>query len=89
MAALPSLPLIDGRDTAKATGTDIPNLVPLLVPTPGHQIRDGTTADNRGRGTDALRIAASVAAVGDRDGKSNADTKRAKGLEPSTFSLED
>jgi len=49
MDVLPDLPLDDGRDRAKATGTDARTLVPVLVPPPGNQRTSEASAGTAGR----------------------------------------
>jgi len=87
---LPSLPLGNGPHTqqAKATGTEARTLVPLLVPTPGNRSTNRAIADKMERREGPHRISVSVAADESSQSKSTGVEKRAKGLEPSTFSLE-
>ena len=90
LEVLPSLPLGNGPHTqrAKATGTEARTLVPLLVPTPGNHSTNGAIADRMDWRGDPPGIAASIAADKSSQSKSTGVAKRAKGLEPSTFSLE-
>ena len=89
MNVLPALPLGDGPHTerAKATGTDVRMLVPMLVPTAGNQSMDGTLADKTGRNTDALRIATSVGSGSGNERLSSGDEMTGLGLEPRTSGL--
>ena len=73
---------------AKATGTEARTLVPLLVPTPGNHSTNRAIAGNMGRRPASQGISVSVAADESSQSKSTGVGKRAKGLEPSTFSLE-
>ena len=86
LEVLPSLPLADGPhgQRAKATGTE----TRTLVPTPGNHSTNGAIADRMDRRGDPPGIAASIAADKSSQSKSTGVAKRAKGLEPSTFSLE-
>ena len=87
---LPSLPLSDEPHVqrVKATGTEERTLVPLLVPTPGNHSTNRAIADKMDRRGDPLAIAVSVSGDESSQSKSTGVEKRAKGLEPSTFSLE-
>ena len=87
---LPSLPLDDGphAQRVKATGTEARTLVPLLVPTPGNHSTNRAIADKMGRGGGPRGIDVSAAVDESSQSKSTGVEKRAKGLEPSTFSLE-
>ena len=88
--ALPTLPPIDRPDAqrAKATGTDGRNLVPTLVPDSGNACtllsQAGTRGDGRPSGGTAVSDALDTACASVSDHVS----KRAMGLEPTTFSLE-
>ena len=90
MNVLANLPLDDQtRASNKAqSGTDPQPLVPLLVPTPGNQGTNMSTADKISPNADSARIGVSVAYDHGRERKSRDDKKRANGLKPSTFSLE-
>ncbi len=90
MDVLPSLPLGEdsATDQAKATGTDPTSLVPMLVPNPGNQ-RPLTSVDGKpGRADVSQQDAVSLADDSGSEPLTRRDKKRAKGLEPSTFSLE-
>ena len=90
MDALPMLPLDGGpiRDSEKATGTDARTLVPMLVPDAGQPSTSGSSGDIRVEKGNSPRMPVNGHVVNGSDVKSTVDTKRAKGLEPSTFSLE-
>jgi len=95
--ALPMHPLDDdSADRQKATGTDARSLVPMLALKSDKQRISGATADkpgerrrtSHGRGADSE----TPCFIDEKRPLSSADNgrpkKRAKGLEPSTFSLE-
>jgi hypothetical protein len=84
---LPLMPL-DGRPyTAKATGTHARTLVPTLVPTTGNRSTNGATADKTAGSDGSARCNEKSLFVSGNQQLSTADPKRAKGLEPSTFTL--
>ena len=88
--ALPDLPLDDPgtAERQRATGTDGRKLVPGLVPNAGNQCTPGAIADDSGSGHTSAGIAVTSDADTSSGRSSDSDLKRAKGLEPSTFSLE-
>jgi len=90
LSALPDLPLDDPgtAERQRATGTDGRKLVPGLVPNAGNQCTSGTIADESGNGRTSAGTAVTSAADESSGQPSDSVLKRAKGLEPSTFSLE-
>jgi len=87
--ALPALPLTGGphRERVRATGTDPASLVPTLVPANGNQSPDAASP-GKGRGPVALVGGVRSAAAGRGcEPLAIGGGKRAKGIEPSTFSL--
>lgn len=91
MDALPSMPLNPGGDQrtrTSMTGTDPAPLVPMLVPKTGNGSQNLASSDKTTRGVSSPRSGVSDAACRSSQELTRHVTKRAKGLEPSTFSLE-
>ncbi len=87
---LPDLPLDDSgtAERQRATGTYGRKLVPGLVPNAGNHCPPGAIADDSSSGHTSAGLAVTSGADTSSGQSSDSDLKRAKGLEPSTFSLE-
>ncbi len=86
---LPELPLRPEREVARATGTEDvgSSLTALLTYSSGKRGRLGTLSENHEVESGALDVLASLGFDASSGAKSSSDAKRAKGFEPSTFSL--